>query len=49
METKVIIERKYVGKINLNLKMYSLILNLLMEHLLNNQNVDYNEIAKRNV
>lgn len=49
METKIIIERTYKGKVNFDMKFYNLILNLVMEYLLNNQNYDYNKIANRNV
>lgn len=49
METVMIVKGNYIGNTNINIKIYNLILNLLMEHILNNQNIDYNEIANRNV
>ena len=49
LETKILIERNYIGKTNLNEMIYILLLNLVMEYLLNNQNYDYNKIANRNV
>ena len=49
LETKILIERKYIGKTNLNEIIYNLLLNLIMDYLLNNQSNDYNKDADRNV
>ena len=50
MERIGIIDRTYNGKSKMNDKIYNLILNMIMEHLLNNTLEVYNEIdVNRNV
>lgn len=50
MERIGIIDRTYNGKSKMNDKVYNLILNMIMEHLLNNTLEVYNEIdVNRNV